>query len=116
MSNTPPPKCPSPNTARNTLALHQHIPNRTDFYPHTDAARQYIVLPQTFKPPPTPPIPAINPQRRTPYYVTTDPITGTTTSDTPSLHTTAPPKKRIKPDAKTITHPKQNTSNLLKKD
>ncbi|UIN27947.1 hypothetical protein LZ757_11955 [Xylella fastidiosa subsp. morus] len=47
--------------------------------------------------------------------MTTDPITGTTTSDTPSLHTTAP-KKRIKPDTKKITHPKQNTSNLLKKD
>ncbi|UIX81326.1 hypothetical protein [Xylella fastidiosa] len=54
MSNTPPPKCPSSHTAGNTLALHQHIPNRTDFYPHTDAARQYIVLPQTFKPPPNP--------------------------------------------------------------
>ncbi|EGO82712.1 hypothetical protein XFEB_00384 [Xylella fastidiosa EB92.1] len=27
-----------------------------------------------------------------------------------------PPKKRIKPDTKKITHPKQNTSNLLKKD
>ncbi|AAF85562.1 hypothetical protein O4443_12000 [Xylella fastidiosa subsp. pauca] len=45
---------PQPNTTGNTFALHQYIPNRADFYPHTDPAMQYIVLPQTFKPPPNP--------------------------------------------------------------